>query len=454
MIGTVPEALKHIKADLAQVLDAPTILALCREVGYQWRPRLLDPVTTVHLFVLQILPRNTACSHLPHLAGQRFTASAFCQARTRLPLVVWQHLLRRTSASCEQTTHEEGRWRGPRTFLVDGSSVSMPDTPELQEHFGQPRGQRPGCGFPVAHILALFHAGTGFLLEVLAAPWHTHDMAQVASLHPTLRPGDVLVGDRAFCSFAHLALLRHQSLHAVFRVHQKQIVDFTPARPHTPPKPQAAQKGRPRSRWLRQLGVTDQLVEWLKPVRPPVHPPAWMTPALWASLPEVLCVRELRYRVAQAGFRTQTVTLVTTLLEVDLYPADAVAELYHVRWQVEINLRHLKHTMGLDVLHCQRLAGVMKELPVFALVYNLVRVVMLEAAKRQGVALERISFVDALRWLSTARLGEPLPPLVVNPHRPDRVEPRAVKRRPKPYPLLTQPRREARNALIQQRVGA
>jgi hypothetical protein len=454
MIGTVPEALNHIKADLAQVLDAPTMLALCREVGYQWRSRLLDPVTTVHLFVLQILHRNTACSHLPHLAGQRFTASAFCQARTRLPLVVWQPLLRRTSASCEQTTHEEGRWRGPRTFLVDGSSVSMPDTPELQEHFGQPRGQRPGCGFPVAHILALFHAGTGFLLEVLAAPWHTHDMAQVASLHPTLRPGDVLVGDRAFCSFAHLALLRHQSLHAVFRVHQKQIVDFTPARPHTPPKPQAAQKGRPRSRWLRQLGVTDQLVEWLKPVRPPVHPPAWMTPALWASLPEVLCVRELRYRVAQAGFRMQTVTLVTTLLEVDLYPADAGAELYHVRWQVEINLRHLKHTMGLDVLHCQRLAGVMKELTVFALVYNLVRVVMLEAAKRQGVALERISFVDALRWLSTARLGEPLPPLVVNPHRPDRVEPRAVKRRPKPYPLLTQPRRKARNALIQQRVGA
>jgi hypothetical protein len=454
MVGTVPEALKHIKADLAQVLDAPTILALCREVGYQWRPRLLDPVTTVHLFMLQILHRNTACSHLPHLAGQRFTASAFCQARTRLPLVVWQQLLRRTSESCEQTTHDEGRWRGHRTVLVDGSSFSMPDTPELQEHFGQPSGQRPGCGFPVAHILALFHAGTGFLLEVLAAPWHTHDMAQVASLHPTLRPGDVLVGDRAFCSFAHLALLRRQSLHAVFRVHQKQIVDFTPARPSTPPKPQAAQKGRPRSRWLRQLGVTDQLVEWMKPVRPPVHPPAWMTPALWTSLPEVLCVRELRYRVAQAGFRTQTVTLVTTLLEVDLYPADAVAELYHVRWQVETNLRHLKHTMGLDVLHCQRLAGVMKELTVFALVYNLVRVVMLEAAKRQGVALERISFVDALRWLSTARPGEPLPPLVVNPHRPDRVEPRAVKRRPKPYPLLMQPRREARNALIQQHVGA
>jgi len=452
MVLTVTEALKHINADLAHLLDAPAIVAVCREVGYQWRARLLDPVTTVHLFLLQILHRNTACSHLPHLARQRFTASAFCQARTRLPLGVLQQLVRRTSVPLEQMTQDEGRWRGHRTFLVDGSSFSMPDTPELQEHFGQPSGQRPGCGFPVAHVLALFHAGTGCLLEVLVAPWHTHDMAQVASLHPTLQPGDVLVGDRAFCSFAHLAFLRHQSLHALFRVHQKQMVDFTPSRSHTASTPQAAQKGRPRSRWLRQLGVTDQLVEWVKPVRPPVHPPAWMTPALFASLPEVLCVRELRYRVAQAGFRTRMVTLVTTLLEADQYPAAALAELYRLRWQVETNLRHLKQTMGLDVLHCQRLTGVMKELTVFALVYNLVRVVMLEAAKRQGVALERISFIDALRWLSTARPGEPLPPLVVNPHRPDRVEPRAVKRRPKPYPLLTKPRREARNILIRQSV--
>jgi hypothetical protein len=450
MVHMITEALKHIKVELAHMFDAPTILTLCREVGYQWRPRVLDPVTTVHLLLLQILHGNTACSHLPHLAGLRFTAAAFCQARTRLPLVVWQQLVRQTSAACEQTTHDEGRWRGHRTFLVDGSSFSMPDTPELQEYCGQPGGQRPGCGFPVAHLLALFHAGTGFLLEVLAAPWHTHDMAQVALLHPTLRPGDVLVGDRAFCSFAHLALLHQQGLHALFRVHQKQIVDFTPSRSHTTPKPRAAQKGLPRSRWLRELGLTDQLVEWVKPV----HPPAWMTPALFAALPAALCVRELRYRVAQAGFRTRTITLVTTLLEADLYPADALADLYRCRWQVETNLRHLKQTMGLEVLHCQRLAGVMKELTVFALVYNLVRIVMLEAAKRQGVALDRISFVDAVRWLSTARPGEPLPPLVVNPHRPDRVEPRAVKRRPKPYPLLMKPRRVARHALRQQHVGA
>jgi hypothetical protein len=454
MVGTVTEALRHINTERATLLDAPTILALCREVGYQWRARLLDPVTTIPLFIVHILHHNTACRHLPPLGAQRLTASASCQARTRLPLVVWQPLRRRTATVCEPTTHAEGRWCGHRTFLVDGTGIAMPETPELQAAFGQPRGQRPGCGCPVAHLRALLHAGTGCLLAGLAAPWHTNDLAQVAALHATLRPGDVLVGDRACCAFAHLARLSQQGFHAVCRMPQKQLVACTPSRPHTTLKPRAAQKGLPRSRWLRQLGVTDQRVEGVKPVRLPIHPPAWMTPALLAAFPAMLGVRELRYRVAQPGFRTQTVTLVTTLLEVDLYPADALAELYHMRWQVETNLRHLKQTRGLDVLHCQRLIGVLKELTVFALVDNLVRVVMLAAAQRQGVALERLSFVDALRWLSTARPGEPLPPLVVNPHRPDRVEPRAVKRRPKPYSLLTKPRRAARNALRQQCVGA
>ena len=273
MVGMVTEALRPIPTDRATLLDAPTLRALCRAGGSQWRPRWLDPVTTIPRFILHILHGNTACSHLPRLVAQHFTASAFCQARTRLPLGVWQRLLRRTAAVCEQTTHDEGRWRGHRTFLVDGSSFSRPDTPERQEYFGPPSGQRPGCGFPVAHLLALFHAGTGFLLETLTAPWHTHDRAQVASCPAALRPGDGLVGDRAFCAFAHLAFLRQQDLHGVFRIHQTQLVDFTPFRPHTVPKAPAAQQGLPRSRWLRQLGVTDPLVEWVKPVRPPVHPP-------------------------------------------------------------------------------------------------------------------------------------------------------------------------------------
>ena len=336
MVGTITAARTHIQAALATLLDAPTILALCRERDSQWRERQLDPVTTVPRFLVQILHGTTACHPLPHLAGQRLTASACCQARPRLPLSVVEQLLRRTSAVCEQTTHDEGRWRGHRPFLVDGSSFSMPDTPERQAELGQPGGQRPGCGVPVAPLLALVHAGTGFVLEALAAPWHTHDMAEVATLHAAWRPGDGLVGDRAFCAFAPLALLRQHGLPAVLRLPQRHMVACTPSRPPTTPTPPAGHKGLPRSRWLRQLGGTDPLVEWVQPVRLPTHPPEWLTPEVFAALPAVLCVRERRDRVAHAGCRTQTVTLVTPLLDVALSPADALAAFYGTRWQVEL----------------------------------------------------------------------------------------------------------------------
>ena len=153
----------------------------------------------------------------------------------RLPLRVVQELLRTVSHRLQDGPLEEGRWFGHRTFWVDGSSVSMPDTPELHDHFGQPGCQQPGCGFPVAHLMALFHAGTGLVLDVLAAPLRTQDLSQVVALHPALQPGDVLVADRGFCSSAHMALLVQGGVHVVFRVHQKLMVDFTPGRPHVSP---------------------------------------------------------------------------------------------------------------------------------------------------------------------------------------------------------------------------
>jgi len=173
-----------------------------------------------------------------------------------------------------------------------------------------------------------------------------------------------------------------------------------------------------------------------------------MTAEEYAALPETLAVRELRYRVGRPGFRTRTVTLVTTLLDAALYPLETLAELYAARWRVELNFRHLKTTMKMDVLKCKTVEGVLKELTVYAIVYNLVRVVMGEAARRQGVDVERVSFVDALRWLTQARPGDELPELVVNPDRPGRYEPRARKRRPKPYPLMTRPRAVSRKGLL------
>jgi hypothetical protein len=439
-------ALRTLQQGLPEILSDEAIAAAAREAGHRWRDCRLTPPAIVHWFLQQILRRNTATQHIALLSGRSFSDSAYCQARSRLPLAVLRSILRKVIEAPGLRTRTDGLWRGHRTMLVDGSSFSMPDTPALQAHFGQPGGQAGGCGFPVAKFVALFDAETGLLSEVAAAPLRTHDMAQIARIHPALRPGDVLVGDRGFCSYAHLAMLTNLGLFAVLRVHQKQIVDFTPGRPQATP----GDHGRPHSRWLRSLGVLDQLVEWTKPK----SRPAWMAPAAFAALPESLTVRELRYRVRRRGFRTKEIMLVTTLVDAEAYPATELAELYKIRWRVEQDLRDLKQTLNMDMLKCKTVDGVMKELHAFAIVYNLVRSVMMEAASRQGVPVRRISFVDAMRWLGATELHTELTRLAVNPERRDRAEPRVRKRRPKQFPLMTKPRAQWKKDMLAQELAA
>jgi Transposase DDE domain len=437
--------LRRIRQDVAKLLDREAINTACREEGYTWKDRLLNPVNTVHLFMLQILNENSALNDVPHRSGESFTGSAFCKARKRLPLGVFKRLLRRLAETLLPRTggghgDDDGRWIGHRVFIMDGSSCSMSDTPELQKEFGQPGNQRPGCGFPVAHLMFLFHAGTGLLREVLTSPLRTHDMSQAVRLHPALEAGDIGLGDRAFCSYAHLALLTLRGVFGVFRIHQKMKVEF-PA----DERAAAAGSGRRRmARWLHRLGAMDQLVEWIKPKKAP----DWMTAEEYAALPERQIVRELRYPVGQPGFRTRWVTLVTTLLDAELYPLLELAELYRRRWQAEQHLKELKTTLHMDVLRCKKVTGVLKELHVLALVYNLARVVLGAAARRQGQPIGRLSFIDAVRWLRSAKPGERLAKLVVNPDRPDRVEPRVVKRRPKEYDRMRLPRAQLRRQLL------
>jgi hypothetical protein len=449
MVPHITTILQRFTGEWAMLLQPEAILTVCREIGYTaWRDRVLTPVTTMQLFLLQILHGNTACSHLPHLSGLRFTAAAYCQARARLPLRFFDLLLERFGSAVQRAAVDDGRWHGHRTFLVDGSGCSMPDTPALQDAFGQSTEQRPGCGFPVAHLLGLFHAGTGVLLKLVVAPLLTHDLAQVQAVHPALHPGDVLVADRGLCSYAHLALLVRAGVHAVLRVGARQIVDFTPGRPFVRPSVRRTSvvKGVPRSRWLKALGVHDQLVAWLKPKTCP----SWLTREALAALPETIELREVRYHINTPGFRTRQVTLVTTLLDAAIYRVADLAELYHERWQVETSLAHLKTTMHMDVLHCKTVPGVLKELMVFAIVYNLVRMVMRQSATLQHTEVERISFLDALRWLSAPSPGVPLMTLIVNPARPHRVEPRVKKRRPKSFPFMIKPRQALRQQLVQQ----
>jgi Transposase DDE domain len=449
MVATVTAVLKRLKAEWATQLQSEAIIAACEAAGYHsWRDRVLTPVTTIQLFLLQILHGNTACSHLPHLSGLRFSASAYCQARRKLPLDLFALLLTRLCASVQPHVSEEGCWHGHRTFFVDGSGCSMPDTPALQQAFGQPTEQRPGCGFPVARLLGLFHAGTGLLLKLVVAPLLTHDLAQVQAVHPTLQAGDVLVADRGLCSYAHLALLAQAGVHAVLRVGARQLVDFTPGRPFVMPgvRRTPAVKGIPRSRWLTALSVHDQLVVWFKPKTRP----RWLAQETLVALPDSLALREVRYRIGTPGFRTREITLVTTLLDAEAYRISDLAELYRRRWQVETALAQLKTSMQMDVLHCKTVLGTLKELTVFAMVYNLVHMVMLQSAILQHTAVERISFLDALRWFGAPSTGMPLVGLIVNPIRPNRLEPRVKKRRPKSFPFMIRPRQELRQQLVQQ----
>lgn len=449
----IDNALRSVEQELSDLLSDHAIEEACRESSYKWRNRKLTPVALIRWFLFQILLGNTSLQHIALLANRRFTDSAYCQARERLPLEVFRNLLRRISLHALERTRADGLWHGHRTFLLDGSSVSMPDTPELQSHFGQPGGQKAGCGFPVAKILAMFHAGTGLLAEIVIAPLRTHELSQVGQIHPMLKAGDVLVADRGFCSYLHLAMLVRHGVHAVFRVHQKQKVDFTPGREYARPHEKGRHvKGLPRSRQVRKLGALDQVVEWFRPESVPARckGPDGRT----VRIPARLRLRELQYRIIAKGFRTRQVTLVTTHLDAEIYPAKSIAELYGTRWRVEQNLRDLKQTLGMDILKCKKPEGVSKEIYAFAIVYNLVRLVATEAARRQGVPPERISFVDALRWLEIAEGDMELPRLVVNPLRPGRYEPRVRKRRPKQYQLMKKPRDELKEEIHRKEVAA
>jgi hypothetical protein len=446
MLFTIVDALQSIKRNVAKCLTAVAVQRACRAEGHCWRERDLGPATTVHAFLLQVLHGNTACAHTVRLAGLNCTAEAYCLARQRLPLAVFERLLAQTCAAARRSAAEP-TWRGHRTFLVDGSSFSMPDTPELQAVFGQHTSQQPGCGFPIAHWLTLFDADTGLLVKHLAAPLRTHDMSQIGPLHQELRAADILVADTGFASYAHLALLSRQNLHGVIRAHQRQLVSFRKDRKLTGQRAKSTVARFATGRLIKKCARYDQLVEYDKPTTRP----NWLSVEAYAALPDKQRVREIRYRTKVPGGRTQVVTLVTTLLDPEEYPAAAIAALYGMRWEVETNLRHVKATMGMEVLRCKSLAGVLKELNVYVLIYNLVRLVMLKAVEDRPRELPRVSFIDALRWLRQVVVRPTPLSILKNPHRPNRQQPRVRKRRPKSYPLLTKPRRQLIQELYRKR---
>jgi putative transposase len=408
-----------------------------------WQGWIFTPSTTVWAFLSQCLSPDHSCREaVARLAAWRVVqklrpcsadTGAYCTARDALPEAACRELVRQTGRALESEAPAEWLWHGRRVRVVDGSTITMPDTPANQAGYPQQSVQRPGCGFPIARIVAVFALATGVVLEAAIGKYQgkrTGETSLFRALHPVLETGDVVVADRHFSGWFDVALLAARGVDVVARKHQGRATDF---------------------RRGQRLGHDDHLVRWPKPSRP-----EWMSQKQYAALPDELVVREMRVVVKQRGFRPKTVVAVTTLLDAKEFTADDVADLYRRRWQAELELRSLKVVLQMDHLRCKTPHRVRNELYMHLLAHNLVRRVMALAAIDKDVPPWQISFKGALQTLnqflpllaSCMPLDAGCAALVssVAAHevgnRPDRFEPRRVKRRPKQYKLLQQPRND------------
>ncbi len=410
MAQHVRAALTHVKAQMERhfCLDVDQ---LAREAGHRWRQRALTPTKIVWFFALQILHGNCAINALRHLGNLPTQASSYCAARMKLPLALFTRIFDKVAQMAEAATRGEATLlNGRRVLLGDVSGFAMPDTIELRRHFGYPAGQREGCGFPVARLLGVIDALSGCVLTALCCPLFTHEAREMFALHPLLRKGDVLVADRGFCSYAQIALLMRHGVDTVMRLHQR-----------------------------RPTGTARDHVEtWTLPARRPV----WMSETMWLSLPQELPIRIVRYVVPRKGCRTRVVYVATTLLDPLAYPPETIMRLYGHRWNIETCFNQLKTHAKMNTLKSKTVEGVIKELMIYLIVWNLVRMTMLKFAQRAGVNMWRVSFIDTMRWLCA--LLQPgcvlTTRLLINPDRPGRWEPRKLKRRLKEYDLLKEPR--------------
>lgn len=433
--------LPHLEKIFSHLLP-PGLLSQADE-GPNSRERIYSLRCTFWAFLWQVLNAGTSCREAVRQIQALFqwaaslgvdeNTGAYCQARSRLPLPVLARARQAAAEHAERLVPDKDRlWHGWRPKVLDGTSVSLPDTPKNQAAYPQTKTQKPGCGFPLLRLVGLFSLNSGALLAYAKSNKHVAELPLLFRLRQCFQPGDLLLADRGFASYVVLALFELLGVACLFRLHQ--------ARPHD------------LRRGIR-LGKKDRLRAWQKPQQKPRYLPK----SLWRRIPEELLVRVLQVQLRIPGFRTQNVTLVTTLSDAEIYPAQELAELYLRRWRIELWWRHLKTSMGMEVLRCQTPAMVHKELEMYLVGYNFVRCLMVESAALYDRAVEQISFkgsVDALRQYApliaqarsrkkqrrlTERLLESLARDLV-PERLRRREPRAVKRRPKPYPLLSKPR--------------
>jgi hypothetical protein len=434
----------------ADVLDAEVVQRVLEDEEVTWRDRVFTPLVTTRLLLSQSLDADPSCQQaLDRLLAERAArgaeaisanTGAYCQARRRLPEGVLRQLVRRVGNELLLEAPARWLWKGRDVKVVDGTTVSMPDTPANQAAYPQPASQKAGVGFPLLRLVVLFALSVGTVLEAALGPYQGKETGETALfrlLHGHLDEGDVVLADRYFCSYFEIALLQRQGVDLVFRLHQRRRADF---------------------RRGRRLGPRDHVVVWHKPARP-----AWLDEATYQQLPEALTLREVGISVTLPGFRSKRIVVVTTLRDATAFGRQDLADLYRARWQAELYLRSLKEVMRMDVLRAKRPDMVRKELWAHLLAYNLIRTVMAQAAVQHDLKPGDISFKGALQTVTsfaphilTARRErlEELATRVLEAiaqhrvgHRPDRYEPRKQKRRPKSYGLLNEPRAQARARL-------
>jgi putative transposase len=434
---TITQAFADADANFAQDEDdvytpALTLWAFLSQVLYLG-PMRSCAAAVGRVVVLMVALGKQPCSD---------NTGAYCRARNKLPVAVLARLTTDLANACEQRLPQRWLWKGRHVQLVDGTTASMPDTADNQQAFPQHRAQAPGVGFPLVRMVVLLSLATAMVKAMALGPYQGKETGETALLRELLghfTSGDILLADRYYCSYFLIALFQELDVDFVVRLHQCRDYDF---------------------RRGRHLGPGDHIVRWVKPAKP-----KWMDQETYDRLPASLEVREVQVQVQQPGFRTESLVVVTTLLDAEEYSKDDIAELYHRRWLIELDIRTLKITLGMDVLRCQSADMVRREIWTCLLAYNLIRQTMLEAALQTDRSPRELSFTAALQkiaaaWAVLSTADESLLVSLIDTlltdltthrvgQRPNRVEPRKIKRRPKSQHLLTEPRDQARAKLYQ-----
>ena len=409
------------------------------------------PAITLWAFLWQVISPDKSCRQVVANVLMSFALSyepedidtgLYCRARAKLPAAVLRRLALHVGHGLERVASEDWLWNGRHVYLVDGSTSRLPDTEENQKSFPQPKTQKPGLGTPLIRWVVLIGLATAAVQGFAYGPYagkETGETALFRELLEHLQCGDLVLADRFYCSYFVAALLRTNDIDLVARLHQQRKYDF---------------------RHGQRLGEGDHIVVWHRPPRP-----EWMSEELYALMPETIRMREIIRRVDQPGYRVKELVIATTLLDAQKYKADEIVELYSKRWQVELDIRSLKVTLGMSDLRCKTPFMVEREIWTHLLAYNLIRKVGAQAAQQLKVSPRSVSFkatkqailggwqgATKLQGADYVRVAKVMLKILRKQkvgNRPGRCEPRAVKVRPKPQKLLTEPRQEARAKLLQ-----